>query len=174
VHKKQQNIKTDNKKKVAKKTTKKRVVKMTNKAFEELSEEEIEIVKRKDWQINDGKIMDAFSTILIRTQKKPTYQQLSDESGLDISTIYRHFASMDFNKRFEEYRFGTGAVVANLFKQCVTGKNFKMMELWLKTFELPYITKRTDITTNGKEISVPVNNSKIKINTGDGEVEIEL
>lgn len=110
--------------------------------------------KRSDWLHNDQLIEDAFCQALIEKQKMPTYAEVARRlRGIDEKTVQRHLSEINFEERFKIFRAGSQKVVANLYKHAATGKNDKMIRMWLELFEGLGEKKKIEHTINKKEIN---------------------
>lgn len=106
---------------------------------------------RQDWKANEQLINKAFADLLMKHQRKPTVAEIARMLGLNRKTVERHFEEMPFEKRFQQWRAGTEAIMNNFFKQCTKTDNPKMLELWFNVIEGK--GKKVDITSNGETIS---------------------
>ena len=111
--------------------------------------------RRMDWKLNDDMIEETFIKLMMKNNKKPSYEAVAKELNLNVMTVKRHVGNMDFQERFLIYRLGTPKVIMNLLKQAATGRNHQMVRMWLELFEGLGEKKKVDITSNGNEIIIP-------------------
>lgn len=91
--------------------------------------------KRSDFIANDAAIEEAFMRLFVAKKRKPTWEEVAKDVNVDEKTIRNHFKSTDIADRMEQYRMGTGRVMAKLFIDATTGKDVQSKRLWLETVE---------------------------------------
>jgi hypothetical protein len=111
--------------------------------------------KRADAIINDALIEEAFTKIFVQKKRKPTWPEVAKEVNLDEKTIRRHFQKVDLNMRMQEYRMGTGKVMAKTFIQATTGKDVHHKRLWFEIVEGLGKKKEVDFT-GASEVQIKV------------------
>jgi len=83
---------------------------------------------------------------MLRKQKLPSYEDIARELNVNVSTVKRHVSEMDFKERFIRFRCASDKVIMNLFKQAATGRNDKMIRMWLELFEELGAKKKVEVT----------------------------
>jgi len=90
--------------------------------------------KRSDWEFNQVTIQDAFVKLLKKKKRKPTAAELSEHTGLSVSTIDRHVKQMKFEMQSDTWRTLTPTVIHAIHKGAVRGGVFAQ-KLWLQVVE---------------------------------------
>ena len=119
---------------------------------EEQAEKEREKT-RSDWERNHAIITSEFIKLLGAKQKLPSYEELGKNLGLSARTIKRHLDEYSFDDFINKLKLGSEAVLLNVFKQAATGKNEKIMRLFLECTGV--LKNKIDITTGGKPLPAP-------------------
>ena len=109
--------------------------------------------KRTDWERNHAIITSEFIKLLEAKQKLPSYAELAKALNFDENTIRRHLADYSIDEFLNKLQIGNEAVLLNLFEQAATGKNAKVIELFLRCTGV--LNNKLDITSGGKPLPNP-------------------
>ena len=116
----------------------------------ELSEEQ---KTRRDWEHNHAIIKNEFMRLLERKQKLPSYAELGKALGLNEQTIRRHLDHYSIEDFLNKLQIANEMVLLNVMKQAATGKNVKVMELFLRCTGI--LKNKVDLTTGGNPLPAP-------------------
>jgi hypothetical protein len=92
-------------------------------------------LKRKDWEINNQKIREAFISVLKRKQgKRPTLAELAKESKLSVIAVRGHMHDLKFEAGSNMFRILTDDVILAMYRTAMKG-NPAAQKLWMQVIE---------------------------------------
>ena len=82
--------------------------------------------RRRDWQLLQQRISDAFIRLYRENQRQPTNIELAKNIGVSERTIVRHLKTIDFSGYFEKQRIAFAPMMSNvmiaIYNSAIKGK----------------------------------------------------
>lgn len=82
--------------------------------------------RRRDWQLLQQRISDAFIRLYRENQRQPTNIELAKDIDVSERTIVRHLKTIDFSSYFEEQRIAFAPMMSNvmiaIYNSAIKGK----------------------------------------------------
>ena len=118
-------------------------------------------------RLNRERVMEAYMRLLFERKKRPTHQQLAEDTGLSERTISRHLQKLRFEKNLQEvYKQKTDEVIQALLESAKKGKAAEV-KLWLQFIE--QWSESTNINHSGEVQVSKINFIEAKPKKGDDE-----
>ena len=90
--------------------------------------------KRSDWEENHRKIANAYLELIGQKLRRPTNQELSAWTGLDVSTVKRHLKELRFEPLNHPARVLTDSLIHKLAQIALDGDT-RAISLWFLVME---------------------------------------
>lgn len=132
--------------------------KVKNKALPDPIAEEAN--KRADWEHNNEVIYSAFIKVATDKKRYPKLREIAEETGLCITTIFKHTQDPNFDTLRKKYSIFTDAALMQLATKAVTGKSKEWMELYFRVVEGVGDKKQLDLTSGGEKVKFIITNKK--------------
>ena len=105
---------------------------------------------RSDWERNHAIIINEYIRLLGQKQKIPSFSDIGKNLGFCEMTIRRHIEEYSTEDFLSKLKIGNEMVLLNVLYQAATGKNVKIMELFLRCTNV--LKTKVDITTGGNPL----------------------
>jgi hypothetical protein len=108
--------------------------------------------KRRDWEIHNDLISEAFFTSILKNKKFPTYQSIANQLDLDVKTVQRHLKD---DEMFEDLKVKLNALkskaLLTLAMKAIKGDSHHWTRLFFEvTEEVKGKDNNITIFINGK------------------------
>ena len=90
---------------------------------------------RIDYERNHLKISKAFKKLAGQLEGLPTYQEIADETGFDVQTVFRHFKDYKLQDYKDKFKALTPDVIFSLYKMATKKNNPRAAALFMKLIE---------------------------------------
>lgn len=120
--------------------------------------------RRKDWRDNHALVLDTFLRLMKTYKRKPTLDELANQTGLSVQAVSRHLKTDEFTDTKEDLRILTSNVLLSIYSAAMQGKT-QSQRLWLEVVEGWKPTTGIDLNLNVKTeavIVLPTNNREDK------------
>ena len=104
---------------------------------------------RIDYERNHLKISKAFKKLAAKIEGLPTYQEIADETGFDVQTVFRHFKEYKLSDYKDKFKALTPDVIFSLYKMATKKNNPRAAALFMKLIE--NFSEKTVIDVNINE-----------------------
>jgi len=90
---------------------------------------------RIDYERNHLKISKAFKKLAGQLEGLPTYQEIADETGFDVQTVFRHFKDYKLQDYKDKFKALTPDIIFSLYKMATKKNNPRAAALFMKLIE---------------------------------------
>ena len=113
----------------------------------ELSGDSATEQRRKDWEESNEEIRAAFLSLIEKGKgKKPTLDQIAEETGRSAKTVSEHMQTLRYTATTPKYRILTENVLFSIYQTSITG-NTAAAKLWMQIVE--GWTEKLDLHSTG-------------------------
>ena len=92
--------------------------------------------KNITWEVNHRIIMDSYLKLIKKLGRKPTYEEVVQDTGISRATLQKHIAELKFEPQKHPLRILTDEVILSIYKSAQKGSSasqklwFMLMEGW--------------------------------------------
>jgi predicted transcriptional regulator len=90
--------------------------------------------RKRDFELNQVMILEAFLKLLNDKSRKPTLEEISNETGLSMKTIDRHMKELSYDKYICDLKALTVNVMMGFYNKAKEGKAPEV-KLWMQIVE---------------------------------------
>lgn len=118
--------------------------------------EEQEANRRADWEHNNEIIYSVYMKIALEKRRVPKLREVAEQTGLDITTVWKHTQAPDFDTMKKKYSVFADAALFKLAAKAVEAENVQWAELFFKVVVGIGDKKQLDVTSTDKSIKIIV------------------
>ena len=88
------------------------------------------------WEVNHRIISDSYLKLIKKLGRKPTYEEVVQDTGISRATLQKHIAELKFEPQEHPLRILTDEVILSIYKSAIKGSSasqklwFMLMEGW--------------------------------------------